>query len=225
MLSARPFRQIIVRFVTCLWLALAPWATCQADILTTLFASNNGQAGNMFDINVLAPDGILVEAVELNLDPGNWNLNFFTIDSTYLGNETNSGAWTFRDSITGLTSAGTNNPTSWDITDFYLPGGGEGFYIFVTNGTAMNYTNGTSEGALVASDANLQIFQGTGNAGAFGGQFRPRIWNGSITYAVVPEPASLAMVTVSGVLFFALGRRCRRRQFSRSLQERYFGQG
>ncbi len=73
----------------------------------------------------------------MNLDPGNWNLNFFTIDSTYLGNETNSGAWTFRDSITGLTSAGTNNPTSWDITDFYLPGGGEGFYIFVTNGTAM----------------------------------------------------------------------------------------
>ncbi len=54
MLSARPFRQIIVRFVTCLWLAVAPLATCQADILTTLFASNNGQAGNMFDINVLA---------------------------------------------------------------------------------------------------------------------------------------------------------------------------
>ncbi len=189
-------------------MSLGPANAC-GDVLTTLFAANNGQAGNMFDVNVLASDGVLIEGLELNLDAGNWDLNFYTIDTTYVGNETNSVAWTFRDSISGVTSAGPNIPTVWDVNDFYLPTGGEGFYVFVSNGTAMNYTNGSGEGALVASDANLQIFEGTGNAGAFGIQFRPRVWNGSIVYTVVPEPGSTLLVMI-GFAWWTARRRCHR---------------
>jgi hypothetical protein len=196
--------------IGCLLLALSMSLTtaCQGDVLTTTFLSNNGQSGNMFDINVLAVDGIMIEGLEINLDPGTWNVSFYTKDSTYLGFETNSAAWTLRETIVGLASAGTNNPTSWNIGDFYIPSGTEAFYIRVTNGTALNYTNGTVEGALYASNADLQIFQGTGNAGFFGQQFRPRIWNGSIIYSVVPEPATTLFVTL-GLAGITLMRRRR----------------
>jgi uncharacterized protein (TIGR03382 family) len=191
--------------------AVLTWSTrpvC-ADIVTTTFASNNGQSGNMFNVNVLAAQGIDVEQLQLNLDPGSWNVQLYTLDSSYAGFETNAGAWTLRDSVTGLVSAGTNVPTTWNVSDFFLEAGIEAFYVRVANGTALNYTNGTSEGAFVAGDANLQIFQGTGNAGFFGTQFRPRIWNGSIiftpvTIAAIPEvngfTLTLAMLAGAGLL-------------------------
>ncbi len=176
-------------------------ATSQADIVTTTFASNNGQAGNMFNVNVLSATGIDVEALQLNLDVGSWNVRLYTLNSSYVGNETNSGIWTLRDSLNGLISTAANAPTSWNINDFFLESGVEAFYVRVANGTAMNYTNGTSEGALVAGNANLQIFQGTGNAGLFGTQFRPRIWNGSIIFSVaaspVPEPKIFLLAVVA----------------------------
>jgi hypothetical protein len=50
------------------------------------------------------------------------------------------------DAINGLASAGVDNPTTWDFADLNLDTGTHAFYVTVTNGTAMNYTNGTSEG-------------------------------------------------------------------------------
>ena len=194
----------VLKRITLVWLgtilafAINALPVSQGDILTTTFASNNGQAGNMFDINVLSPTGINVEELALNLDVGTWNVQLFTLNASYAGNETNSGVWTLRESLNGLTSTAANAPTLWNVNDFFLDQGTEAFYIRVANGTAMNYTNGTVEGSLVAGDANLQIFQGTGNAGFFGQQFRPRIWNGSITYSVaIPEakPQLLLLAT------------------------------
>lgn len=190
------------------WLVLAA-VPCRADMLNTLFNANNGQAGNMFDTNVLASGGIRIEALELNLDPGDWDAELWTLNGTYAGNETNPAVWTLRDSFSGLTSAGFDNPTAWDIVDFNLAAGAEAFYVRVSNGSGMNYTNGSSEGALFVEDANLQIFQGTGNAGFFGNQFRPRIWNGSIMYTVIPEPSALALLA-TGCIAMLLRRSSRR---------------
>jgi hypothetical protein len=204
------------------WLVLAglfsSWvfpSTGSGDVITTTFASNNRQSGNMFNTNIVWLPGLRIEQFALNLLPGTWNVEVYTRSGSYVGNETNPAAWTLRDSLAGLVSAGTNQPTLWNVNDFDIGPGVNAFYMRVANGTAMNYTNGTSEGALYTSDANIQIFQGTGNAGFFGQQFRPRVWNGSIYYSQImdiPEPSAM---TVAGLfLMIAFGGTRRRRQGS-----------
>lgn len=193
-----------------LWICLCIFPNVlHAEMITTTFAANNGQAGNMFDVDILAPNGITMEEIELNLFAGSWNVNIYTRDGSYAGNETNPGAWTLHDSITGLNSLGANGPTSWDILDLNLTTGPQAFYVQVTNGAALRYTNGTSEGAVFVADANIQIREGTGNAGNFGFQFRPRVWNGTIVYSVnppVPEPTA-ALLAFLGVVLTAVRRR------------------
>ncbi len=193
------------------WLAFAVICWCSAssasaDIITTYFAANNGQSGNMFDINVLVADGVVIQAFDLNLAGGTWDVNVFTLDGSYVGSETNSAAWTLVDSVTGLASAGVDNPTFWDIADLSIDSGLQAFYIEVTNGTGIRYTNGTGEGNLVSDDGNIQIFEGTGNLVNFGTQFRPRVWNGSIHYAV-PEPGAALFLLCSSSVLWARPRR------------------
>ena len=56
-------------------------------------------------------------------------------------------------------------------------------YIYVV--TAYNaYTNGTSVGAIAATNSNLTIYEGYGVSLLFGNFFSPRIWNGTIFYSV-----------------------------------------
>ena len=174
----------------------------RADIITTFFNSNNGQSGNMFDANVLAPLGINVSQLDLNLDAGSWDIELYTRTGTHVGSETTPGDWTLRQSSTGVTSIAPNLATPWDITDFTLNSGQSAFYINVTNGTALNYTNGTGIGNFVASNSSIEIFEGTGNPENFGAPvFSPRVFNGSIefrpielTIASIPEPGSFMVI-------------------------------
>lgn len=209
------------RFITKYTLALlilfcGDLGIARGDIITTLFNANNGFAGNMFDLNVLAPLGIEISQLELNLDVGSWDVELYTKTGTHVGSENTPGDWILRQSSTGLTSIAPNLAVPWDITDFTLDSGLSALYINVTNGDALNYTNGTGVGNLVASNASVQIFEGTGNAANFGATFSPRIWNGSIEFepiaalpvSSVPEPG--AVVVIAGMcVALANGRRKR----------------
>ena len=186
-----------------------------ADVISTPYDANNGQAGNMFDLNVMAPFGIELSQLELNLDAGSWDIELYTKTGTHVGSETTPGDWTLRQSSTGVTSVAPNLATPWDITDFTLNSGLNSVYINVINGEALNYTDGTAVGNPVASNSSVTIFEGTGNAENFGEQFRPRVWNGSIefqpiqlTISSVPEPGSFIVV---GSLCVALTNTRRRR--------------
>ena len=177
---------------TLLSIVLFAAAVVSQSPLTTTFASNNGQAGNMFDIGVTNPAGVTVRNFEVNLDPGTWDLEVYVINTlgTHIGNEQNPAAWNLVGTATGVVSAGTNVPTLLPIcVEEYIAGGTtQGFYVTVTNGTAINYTTGTGflQGDLYASNADVEFFAGTGNVYPFGAIFGPpsasRIWNGNIYY-------------------------------------------
>lgn len=154
----------------------------QQMTLTTTYANNNGQSGNMFDLQ--ATSCLTIDSFNCNLDAGTWDMEIYTLSGNFAGNETNPAAWTLVGSATGVVGAGPGLATPVPITVgiTMTPGEIRAFYVTVTNGTAINYTNGTTQGAVFASDANLTFFEGTGNAYPFGGFFTPRVFNGDILY-------------------------------------------
>lgn len=161
----------------------------------------------MFDINVLSPLGIAISQFELNLDVGSWDIELYTKSGTHVGSETTPSGWIRRESSTGITSTAPNERTAWDVSDFSLSSGLSAIYINVTNGSPLNYTDGTGVGNLVTSNSSIEIFEGTGNAANFGEPFRPRIFSGSIEFqpivpftTSIPEPGAFFAIAALSVI-------------------------
>ena len=192
----------LVCFIVAIALAFGS-SDVQAQSLTTTFAGGNGFAGNMFDLNVLAADGLTIEAFDINADTGASGTAWFYYKSgTYSGSEMNAGDWNLVGSY-AFTSAGEGNPTNIDVDDFNLAAGMNSIYMITDSD--INYTNGTNEGDLFAANADLEFFEGIGrgdptSAGGFDGSvFSPRIWNGTIYYSpsAIPEPSAVGIVAVA----------------------------
>lgn len=145
--------------------------------LTTLFSSNNGQAGNMF--NITTTSAINIDSLALNIGAGYNNLpvKVYTRVGGYSGFENSPGAWTLV-ATTTVDGAGVNNPTIANVS-FSLSGSTTyGIYIDWTNIFAGNYTNGSG----TYTDGNITVSSGVGKAPNFGTTFSPRIWNGTVFY-------------------------------------------
>lgn len=177
-------------------LLVAPVA---AQSLTTTFASNNGQSGNMFDVVGLAD--VTVNDFDVNLDLGSWSVEVYVVSNgtAFAGNDTNPSAWTLL-ATASVSSAGVNTPTNLGLNLGHAVSAGQtqGFYVTVNSGTGMNYTNGSSQGAVYASDANMQILEGIGKSYPFGSTFSPRVWNGTVHYTTGP-PVGQLVATTTGV--------------------------
>ena len=187
--------------------------------LTTTFASNNGQSGNMFDI-LTNSDSISLNGLGVNIpafvNSGTYEI-YYRIGS-HVGVENTASAWTLLDTFTGVSSAGDNTATFLDTTDLIIPANTRvAIYSTSTtpNSLGLRYTNGTGVGDVASSNADVTIFQGTGNSYAFGTTFQPRIWNGTIDYevipAAVPEPARAGLL----LLGFLAASTARKRKISR----------
>ncbi|MBN1355688.1 hypothetical protein JXA40_05380 [bacterium] len=149
--------------------------------VTTLFAQNNGQSGNMFDIDVAYPTTIT--AFDINVDAIAVNIEIYTKSGTCVGFETNASAWTLLYTVTGVAGAGPDNPTFIDLSSiggWLVTGGTYGVYITCTNGTYMNYTTG---GPWTYSSGPLTVTTHSGNAYPFSSFFAPRAWNGTVYYS------------------------------------------
>ena len=168
--------------------------------LTTIFASNNGQAGNMFDVVVTGANPVTLTSFDVNIDAvGPFDIEIWAVTGggTIVGVNGTPAAWTLEATAMGVVSNGTDTPTPLgaNLTSIVIPSGGiQGIYVNIVANlsggvtTAINYTNGSGFGTPIASDANIDIHEGFGSVGNFGGSFgdpatgSSRVWNGTIHY-------------------------------------------
>jgi len=153
-----------------------------SDTLTTPLLSGNGHSGNMFDVIVGAND-IKVKTFWVSHDLDD-QVSIYYKSGTFVGNETNPGAWTYLDSgFVAGNGDGLVGVIPVDIALTLTAGQTYGFYVTDNNNTDFNYTNGTAVGSTWASNADVTILEGNGGA-FFDVTFTPRNFNGVIEYCV-----------------------------------------
>jgi hypothetical protein len=206
--------------VACVVVLVATAGQVQAGSITTLFASNNGgnQGGAFyFDINVTNPAGITIKKLFTNTN-GTFvlgNMDVYTRSGTVSGFQTTVAGWTLVSSGLG-NSAGPNNPSEFDVTDFSLGFGITGISIVSSDSVwGHRYTDGNGSNQFY-SNSDLSLTMGSATNFPFTGEvFQPRVWNGIIEYSVstaaVPEPTSLAVFGLSACCL-GFGSARRRRQ-------------
>jgi hypothetical protein len=170
--------------------------SCLTD--TTTFVSNNGNDGNMFDVTIGSAD-VTLRRMHCNVNGAGWWYVYYRM-GTYVGNESSAAGWILIDSAF-VTSAGSDTPTLIPIDmDIYAPAGSTVAFYTTGNGTGadINYTDGTTEGAVYSSTPDLSIKEGKGMTYPFGGLFAPRVWNGILEYCVGPTGIDQQISTVAG---------------------------
>lgn len=180
--------------------ALAP-AGAQAASLTTTFAGGNGCFGNMFDVTSTVPIEIT------SFDQNVWTTTPQTVDvyykvGTYVGSETNAGAWTLLGSVQ-VTGVGDNLPTPVPIGGLAIPKDTTyGIYIDLPE-QGNNYTDGNN----VYSNGTVTVTTGAGLCATFGSVIASRTWNGTIYYEEEALVSVLEIPTLGqlGLLALTLG--------------------
>ncbi|MDP6958629.1 MAG: Ig-like domain-containing protein, partial [Planctomycetota bacterium] len=171
-----------------------PTLPSSSQQVETTFAGGNGQYGNYFAVLVDTPSGINVTSMTGNFSSGG-TARVWVREGGY-GSSPGTSGWT--EVATAAISAGGQQSFA---TDFDLP---SGVHTFLFSGSSyLNYSNGTSVGAIAAQDSNLWIFEGYGTAdvtpnssSSWGGYaFSPRVWNGIIAYSVIDDTPPETTIT------------------------------
>ena len=149
------------------------------DSLDFTFAAGNGSNGNMFDINALTAMNVLGFTVSPQ-STGPVTVEIYHRTGSYVGFENAAAGWTLIQ-----TETFTANATPYRVSfanPLAINPGTHAFYVTSTV-TTLNYTNGTVVGAVLNSNADLQVFEGVGKSYPFGATFTPRNFNGRIIYS------------------------------------------
>lgn len=182
--------------------------------LTTLFASNNGYAGNMFDIE---PKLSLPEiwAIDVNVSSVGEPLEievYYKL-GTCVGYDRDPTAWTLLGTFHG-TSAGQDLPSYIDMAGNgkpWIAGQLYGVYIHLENYSIISgilrYTNG-GPNVYENDELRLTTYYGKADPAFYGTTYKFRQWNGTIYYGTVAPtltvtPSSIDM-TVGGAATFSL---------------------
>ncbi|MCB9235977.1 MAG: T9SS type A sorting domain-containing protein [Bacteroidia bacterium] len=157
--------------------------------VTTTFANNNScGGGNMFDVIALAD--VTIDSFDINISASATVDVYYKVGS-YLGFETNSGAWTLLGSAS-VTSAGTGNPSRLVVPPLNIPAG-QTYGIYIAT-TTIVYT--TLSAGTYYNTPELSVYCGTGLCGNFSGTNFPRGWNGTVYYNAVGCASHRTPVTV-----------------------------
>jgi hypothetical protein len=152
-----------------------------------------------------------------------FSIEIFTRMGTALGGPVGSGpgsspaGWTSLGMVT-VTQGATANDISLpiDLPDFSIAGGQTVGVAIVFTGAGPRYVGTGAPPLSTFSDANLSLVTGDARTVPFtttGSFFSSRALTGSITYMVVPEPSSFALIALAGAGWVAIARR--RSRFSR----------
>ena len=162
--------------------------------LTTIFDGGNGGAdGGAVYFDVAATADLTLESLQMHIqDPGTFTVQVYAIEGdTYVGNETNSGAWTLVSTGTGESnSTGTPSDVTLDTTLSLTNGTTYAMALILDATHSHRYTNGDGTNENF-SDANLSIGLGAASNAPFTGTiFSPRVFNGTLNYFVGTPPST-----------------------------------
>lgn len=170
-----------------------PFATTRSvyvgESIATTYAGGSDTIttwGNMFDLQVLQPQGISICALSTiaNANLGTpFTIDVYVTPNTYVGNLTTPGVWRLIGTASG-TVAGIDVPSMATFpSSIYLPPGNYGVALY-PYGTGCKNSNGTQTYA----NADLSMTHGVyrtdlfGSLGQFGSTTANKIWNGTIHY-------------------------------------------
>ncbi len=171
--------------------------------LLTHYLAGNGLDGVMFDVVASSP--ITVNCFETHWSGSSgtlFNVEIWTRAGTHVGYEESEIEWTIVGSAQDVVSSGPGSPTHVPIPlDIAVAATDtQAFYIVCTDGVMNNrYTDGTTTGAVLASDANARILEGTGSNYPFGFNLAPREFNGTMYYTTIAS-AVTEVTTTNGFL-------------------------
>ncbi len=159
-------------------------STAATSTLATLYNSDNSNKGVMF--NIIPSVDIVLTDFDVNLIVGTTGpyVIYYRVGS-YVGSTTTPGNWTLLDSVTSVSSAGSNtaSPMGFNLSLNLSAGQTYGFYISCTDNitsAGLRYTNGTF--ATLASNSDVAIAGGVGKAYPFSTDYSNRRFNGTIHY-------------------------------------------
>ncbi|MEO6596992.1 MAG: hypothetical protein ABIP94_19775 [Planctomycetota bacterium] len=182
----------MLRYATLVGLTAAA-LTAQSPLTTTYAGGNGLGAASTIYFNLVLNAPLTFMQIDVNSSSvagTTGSLDVRWTANTYVGNATNATAWTLGGSGP-LTAAGPAVPTPCTLTPFTLPPGNYGFAV-TFNGIGQSYTNGTGTttpggGSNQTWTTNeMTMLCGASSGGAPGTAIccEPRVFNGSIYYAV-----------------------------------------
>jgi hypothetical protein len=155
-----------------------------AQSLTTTSSSNTGSNGNMFDVSNNGTSSITITGFSQNFYQS--PVASFEVYTRSGGLTTSSSGWSLRNSTGSFTPEVRDTLTQLSFTSpvSITINAGETTGLYLRSDRNNAYTNGTSVGAIAATNSNLTIYEGYGVSVLFGNFYSPRIWNGTIFYSV-----------------------------------------
>ena len=172
-----------------------------AQSLTTTSSSNNFSNGNMFDVSNNGTSSITITGFSQNFQQYLPDVTSFEVYTRSGGLTTSSSGWSLRNSTGSFTpqSRGTLTQLSFTSPVSITINAGETTGLYLRSDRNNAYTNGTSVGAIAATNSNLTIYEGYGVSGLFGVFYSPRIWNGTIFYSVNTDNRDKSSIQYSPV--------------------------
>jgi hypothetical protein len=184
--SGTPFNTPVINSTTTFWVEEGLPAPAP---LATPYTGFYSQTGSMFDVTAI--NEVFITGFDAHLQYGTADFEIYYKPGSYVGFETNPGAWTLAGIATGIPAAGYGLPTLIPAPVSIHMDAGEtyAFYIASSNYSYIYYDIGTAVGNVYASDANIQLKEGAANYYPFGYPSYPYKWNGTVHY-IAPGCAS-----------------------------------
>lgn len=185
---------------------LAATVMAQSGTLSTA-APNNGSGGVFMDLtNVGLPVNLTGFDVAYSGTAGTAvDVEVWVRSGSYVGFDADPTGWTLSQTVQGVRGSSSTELTPLDLSTPILIDGLTAVYLHAVGpGTGGIRYSGTSASPpqTMWSNADLELFSDVSRTGAVpfaGSRFSPRTFAGNIHYDVIPAPASLALLGLSGL--------------------------